>query len=62
MRILILDYSTDRSEAALFRQWLPEGARVESLYIDTEQSFPGDLINRDFTHVIHLTTADVSFI
>ena len=57
IRILILDYSTDRSEAAATRRWLPADADVTSLFIDTEASFPKDLIDRGFTHVIHSGSA-----
>ena len=51
--ILILDYSTDRLETPNIKRWLPSGAQVTGLFIDTESSFPNDLIKRDFTHVIH---------
>ena len=51
--ILIFDYSTDRSEAPAIRQWLPEDAQITSLFIDTEESFPDDLIKHEYTHVIH---------
>jgi len=53
LNILILDYSTDRFEAPLIEQWLPAAAQITSLGIDTEPSFPLDLIERKFTHVIH---------
>ncbi|MBC8508812.1 MAG: type 1 glutamine amidotransferase [Chloroflexi bacterium] len=56
-RILILDYSTDRSEAPAIRQWLPEDAQITSLFIDTKDSFPDDLVGRGFTHVIHSGSA-----
>jgi GMP synthase (glutamine-hydrolysing) len=56
-KILILDYSTDRSEAAATRRWLPADADVTSLFIDTEESFPEDLIDHAFTHVIHSGSA-----
>ena len=51
--VLILDYSIDKIEAAAIGRWLPEDARVTTLFIDTESSFPDDLITRDYTHVIH---------
>lgn len=51
--ILILDYSTDRSEAELFCRWLPENVEVTILYINTEASFSSDLEQQKFTHVIH---------
>jgi len=56
-RILILDYSVDRSETENIVRWLPEDSNVSSLFIDTEDSFPDDLIYRDFTHVIHSGSA-----
>ncbi len=66
-KILILDYSTDRSEAAATRRWLPADSDVTSLFIDTEASFPEDLIDRGFTHAIHSGSAlsindDASFV
>ena len=56
-RILILDYSVDRSETENIRRWLPVDSQLSSLFIDTEGSFPDDLINTDFTHVIHSGSA-----
>ena len=55
--ILILDYSTDRSETPAIKRWLPAEAQVTSLFIDTEESFPSDLIDQSFTHVIHTGSA-----
>ena len=55
--VLILDYSTDRSETPAIKRWLPAGAQFTSLFIDTEGSFPDDLIAKDFTHVIHTGSA-----
>jgi len=52
-KILILDYSVSRIEAPAIERWLPVDAIVSSLFIDTEESFPDDLMDRDFTHVIH---------
>jgi GMP synthase-like glutamine amidotransferase len=56
-KILILDYSTDRSETACIKRWLPADAHVSSYFVDTEESFPEDLIDHDFTHVIHTGSA-----
>jgi len=56
-KILILDYSVDRSETSAVKRWLPVNSDVSSLFIDTEESFPDDLINNDFTHVIHTGSA-----
>ena len=52
-KILILDYSVDRSETSAIKRWLPENSDITSLFIDTEESFLDGLINDDFTHVIH---------
>lgn len=56
-QILILDYSVDRSEAEHINHWLPAAALVSSFFIDTAASFPDDLINQDFTHIIHSGSA-----
>jgi GMP synthase (glutamine-hydrolysing) len=56
-RILILDYSVDRSETASIKRWLPVDSHISSLFISTEESFPDDLTNRDFTHIIHSGSA-----
>ncbi len=56
-KILILDYSVDRSETPAIKRWLPKDAQVASLFIDTEESFPDDLAQDDFTHVIHTGSA-----
>jgi GMP synthase-like glutamine amidotransferase len=55
--ILILDYSTDKSETPAIKRWLPADAQVMSLFIDSEESFPSDLIDQGFTHVIHTGSA-----
>jgi GMP synthase (glutamine-hydrolysing) len=52
-KILILDYSFEKIEAPTIRRWLPEEADVTALFIDTAQSFPDDLAERGFTHVVH---------
>lgn len=57
LKILILDYSVDRSETSSINRWLPENSDFTSLFIDTEKSFLDDLINDDFTHVIHTGSA-----
>jgi len=56
-KVLILDYSADRSETNAIRRWLVPQAEVTSLYIDTAESFPDDLLDKDFTHVIHTGSA-----
>lgn len=55
--ILILDYSTDRSETPAIKRWLPADAMVSAFFIDTRASFPDDLIDRGFTHVVHTGSA-----
>jgi GMP synthase-like glutamine amidotransferase len=55
--ILILDYSVDRSGTPAIKRWLPPGELVTSLFIDTAESFPDDLVERSFTHVIHSGSA-----
>jgi GMP synthase (glutamine-hydrolysing) len=55
--ILILDYSTDRSETPAIKRWLPTNGQVTFLFIDTEESFPDNLSERDFTHVVHSGSA-----
>lgn len=56
-KVLILDYSVDRTETECIRRWLPADLQVSSLFIDTEKSFPDDLIGNAFTHVIHSGSA-----
>ena len=56
-KILILDYSTDRLETPNIKRWLPADAQITALFIDTEESFPDDLLERGFTHVIHTGSA-----
>jgi GMP synthase (glutamine-hydrolysing) len=55
--ILILDYSTDRLETPNIKRWLPTDVQVTALFIDTAASFPDDLLNGGFTHVIHTGSA-----
>ncbi|MCP4539748.1 MAG: hypothetical protein GY832_21630 [Chloroflexi bacterium] len=56
-KILILDYSVDQSETPAIKRWMPADAQVSALFIDTEESFPDDLVQEDFTHVIHTGSA-----
>ena len=52
--ILILDYSVDRFETPIIKGFLKTyDFEVTALHITTEASFPNDLIERDFTHVVH---------
>lgn len=52
-KVLILDYSTDKSEAAAILQWIPERVDAVPLFVDSARSFPDDLPLRGFTHIIH---------
>jgi GMP synthase (glutamine-hydrolysing) len=56
-KVLILDYSVDRSETAVIRRWLVPKAEVASLFIDTAESFPDHLIKEAYTYVIHTGSA-----
>jgi GMP synthase-like glutamine amidotransferase len=49
-RVLILDYSVDRSEAALFRKGFPEGTLSEAVFVSTAEDLPDP---GGFTHVMH---------
>ncbi|MBN2236069.1 MAG: hypothetical protein JW729_00830 [Bacteroidales bacterium] len=57
IKVLLLDYSIDRSETAVIKANLPTDIHLTSLFIDTEESFSLDLINQGFTHVIHSGSA-----
>jgi GMP synthase (glutamine-hydrolysing) len=50
VRVLILDYSVDSSEAALFRKWFPEGTLSEAAFVKTGEDIPD---TAGFTHVMH---------
>ena len=56
-KILILDYSVDRLETQNIKACLPMDVQVSSLFIDTEKSFPDDLGDQGFTHIIHTGSA-----
>ncbi len=56
-KILILDYSTDQSESPAINQWLPENLEVISISITKEKSFPKDLFQKEFSHVVHSGSA-----
>jgi GMP synthase (glutamine-hydrolysing) len=52
--ILILDYSVDRFETPIIKGFLKTyDFEVTALHITTETSFPDDLIEKEFTHVVH---------
>lgn len=55
--ILILDYSTDRLETPNIKPWLPKDAQVTALFINTAESFPDDLIEQGYTHIVHSGSA-----
>ncbi len=52
-KILILDYSVTRIEASAIKRCLPADAQFFTLFIDAQESFPDDLVENEFTHVIH---------
>ena len=52
-KILILDYSISRVEAPAIKSWMPTDAEITALPIGTEKSFPLELLDGGFTHVIH---------
>ena len=54
-KVLILDYSVDQFETPIIKSFLKRhfGYDSTALNITTEASFPDDLIEQDFTHVIH---------
>jgi GMP synthase (glutamine-hydrolysing) len=52
-RILILDYSVDRSETALVQKYLRASDDITALFIEIDDSFPADLPAEGYTHVIH---------
>jgi len=47
----------DREETATTKKHLPENISITSLFIDTEDSFPDDLISKEYTHIIHTGSA-----
>ena len=55
--ILILDYSTDGSETPAIKAHLPKDAQITGLFINTKESFPENLIENGYTHVIHSGSA-----
>jgi len=57
IKVLILDYSVDRLETETIINCLPKDLDVNSLFIDTEESFPDNLIEEDYTHIIHTGSA-----
>jgi GMP synthase (glutamine-hydrolysing) len=52
-RILILDYSVDRSETELVRKYTGSNDSVSSRFIDSEESIPEESEIAAFSHVIH---------
>ncbi len=48
--VLILDYSVDRSEAPLFRRWLPDNCRSKSVYAHYGDVIPDP---EKFSYVLH---------
>lgn len=54
INVLVLDYSTDRSEAPLFIGCFPEGTRSEARYVSTGEEIPS---LEGFSHVMHTGSA-----
>lgn len=48
--VLILDYSVDKSEASLFRQWFPDGCDSTAVFMHFGEEIPNV---GDFSHVMH---------
>jgi hypothetical protein len=47
-KILLLDYSVDKSEAAAIKRWLPAESEVTDISVDTEDSLRDGLIELGF--------------
>lgn len=56
-KVLILDYSTDKSETAAIMRWIPERVDADFRYVNTSSSLPDDLADRGYTHIIHSGSA-----
>jgi GMP synthase (glutamine-hydrolysing) len=56
-RILILDYSVDRSETALVRKYLAPGDFHTAVFVDRKDSLPREMLADGYTHVIHTGSA-----
>jgi GMP synthase (glutamine-hydrolysing) len=56
-RILILDYSVDRSETALVRKYIAAEDDHTAVFVDQADSLPHDLLAGGYTHVIHTGSA-----
>jgi len=56
-KILILDYSVDRSEAALVRKYISPDDSLAIVFVDREDSLSRDMIADGYTHVIHTGSA-----
>ncbi|MCK4806611.1 MAG: type 1 glutamine amidotransferase [Candidatus Aegiribacteria sp.] len=50
LNVLIFDYSVDRSEAPLFRRWLPDNCASTAVCVYFGDSFPDPL---EYSHVMH---------
>lgn len=53
VKVLILDYSIDQFETALIESCVASEIEMMSLHITCEESFPEDILNQGFTHIIH---------
>jgi GMP synthase (glutamine-hydrolysing) len=56
-RILILDYSVDRSETALVRKYVSPDDPTTAVFVDREESLSTALLSEGYTHVIHTGSA-----
>ncbi len=50
LRVLVLDYSSDRSETDYFRKWLPQGVECTSVFVSEGCDVPSPV---PFTHIMH---------
>lgn len=53
MKILILDYSVDQFETPLIEKCIPADIEKMSLHITSGESFPENILNQGFTHIVH---------
>lgn len=56
-KILILDYSVDRSETPLVRKYISADDSHAAVFVDREDSLSEDLLDQGYTHVIHTGSA-----
>jgi len=56
-RVLILDYSVDRSETALVRKYVAPDDFQAAVFVDREDSLSRGMLAEGYTHVIHSGSA-----